>query len=44
MLIIRIENLDVLYFLITLCMPYIDWRPPSLSELIPMIFDMGLTH
>ena len=20
------------------------WRPPSLSELTPMIFDMGLTH
>ena len=20
------------------------WKPPSLSELTPMIFDMGLTH
>ena len=20
------------------------WRPPSLSELIPMVFDTGLTH
>ena len=23
---------------------YYIWRPPSLSELTPMIFDMGLTH
>ena len=23
---------------------YIIWRPPSLSELTPMIFNMGLTH
>ena len=21
-----------------------NWKPPSLSELIPMIFNMGLTH
>ena len=23
---------------------YIIWRPPSLSGLTPMIFNMGLTH
>ena len=23
---------------------YINWRPPSLSELTPMIFDMRITH
>ena len=22
----------------------INWRPPSLSELTPVIYDMGLTH
>ena len=22
----------------------VNWRPPSLSQLTPMIFDMGLTH
>ena len=22
----------------------IKWRPPSLSELTPMVFNMGLTH
>ena len=25
-------------------MKYYIWRPPSLSELSPMIFSMGLTH
>ena len=25
-------------------LPCIIWKPPSLSELISMIFDMGLTY
>ena len=23
---------------------YLNWRPPSLSELTPMLFNTGLTH
>ena len=40
----QVSYIIFLLFLFYMRYKCLIWRPPSLSELTPMIFNMGLTH